>query len=1468
MISKQKTTSAALILLLLLALLPRPALAQLGSATGVIKLREQGGRETTEPRIRVCIIKEERYIQLMKERSPTIPCLSSTGTREDGSFKSRPMVRGPVIVWPEKDGFTKRGVGKATIPNSGTDGTIPVPLWLDQLPPRSASVAPGQEPQAAGTRRLSAGPYEPYIVLVRDTRDQEGQREKPEAGHAKDGQVNVDREQTQPTPTPEATILLRGKVTDSQNSPLGGADVSLHMFTTDAYNKSSLMLKEHATTGEKGEFEIHIPAEPGQGSYLFSITRDEYESYIVPLDVARQAFPACPAPTDCGSLVLNREDELSDEEESLVTTEEAALRYIFTPEIMQRLPLPGFRSFDAFVLLAPGVLPPPESSGAGGLGLAPGFGSPGQFSVNGLRSRENNFTFDGSDNNDEDVGTRRQGFVVLSPQPVESLEELQVITALRDARFGRNIGGEINALTKTGGGEYHGSIYGFITSNRLNARDAFDREFGPDASTLTLRSSSDNVPVLLDGRPLTVTNTAGGADRLTRTQAGFTGGGPFPGLSNTFLFGSFEQLRLRGDKESHFAVPTVAQRGAFGTGETGFLVRSFNPPIVPLFPASAPGNAIFSLYPFPNDPGGPYGANTYTTVLPRDADAVRFSAKLNTQFGQQDPERDFKWWRFFWASGGDTLAGRYNFTQEKSIIPVTGDAIYSAQRPRVRTQNMAFFLNRELAPNLFDSIRFSFGRTRLSFKEVRDPSLIPSTFFPDTPFLLNAPLRLNVTAPTPAGGLNSPAYISAASAAGTALLSDRIGYSGITTTEQLTGPLGQIVLPGFSPLGVDPTYFPQARANNTIQIADTLTFNRVRHVFTFGFDIRKTQINSDLERGFRPRAVFNGLVTSLPASILEQNITIPGGGRRPSGVFTPTTLAAMGAPTGLFQTLAYVPNGSVGLRFTQGNLFLQDDWHVHERLRLFLGLRYELNTVPNSVGGRLERAFDPGELRKNVDAAYTECLGVQKVQRCDAFKAALLAAFPADFKVTFGSDRNDFNARIGFAWDPFGDRKTAVRGGFGTYSGQFNGLIMGQSSSVFPDFLPINTGTFPLFNRIFNLNTIESPRPAFLFNLANPLLRQLDPTLGVLATGSLNTIPPGVNPISLLINRLALLPLNNLTENFPHMSLDLVLPQKELATPYSIQYGITLERQFGKNTLVSVGYVGTRGYKLVRVTTPDQGINRSRFGSSIITVAPQSHTQPTLPVFGGELLPPAAQIVHDSLSIPRTIFGSSASSSYNSLQVEVRKRYANRFQFGSALTYSHSIDDASDYLETAGSFALPQNSLDISERGSSNFDIRLRSVSNFIADAPGGWQIAGIITLQGGQPFTVNSAFDVNADGNLTDRLNRTDGLVRGDAGDGVQLRLADGVSPFDLLAAPGSDGVVGRNTFRGPRLLNFDFAVTKQFGLGDGRNIQLRTEVFNLFNRTHFAIPDRILESPEFGRSVRTTLPARTVQFAFKYVF
>lgn len=1277
----------------------------------------------------------------------------------------------------------------------------------------------------------------------------------------------------------ERKYTLKGQTLDSKQEHITDAEVIL--YERHPAFKSPRMLAQSLTDGE-GNFRLPLPEDIKDKTLSLSVTSEGYLPHTVllkpdKLKLGEQLPGEVVFELGIINLISESEEEIAEREQRLIETTEGARRYAFQPKLMQALPVAGSRSFDTFTFLVPGVAPPPPTLGTSGPGISPGVGTSGQFAINGLRSRENNFTIDGSDNNDEDIGTRRQGFVALTPQSIETLQEFQVVTLLADARFGRNIGGQINALTKYGTDELHGSFSGFFTSSRFNARDFFDQTSKGSPSSFILRRAADNAPVLLDGAPLVLRNPLEGKEPFTHRQASVVIGGPVKIVQNTFFFGSFERQDVRASEESHFAVPTVKQRGFYNTGDTGFRFDD----LAPAYPTSIPGNAIFSLYPFPNNPIGSYGENTYTSQLPADSRATFFSIKLDHSFEGNETAHQGPWWRAFFKLGaeGDQVTGRYNFTNDESILPVTGGALFSSLRPKVGTQNLAFFINRTLSRTTSDTIRFSFGRARLYFGEVRHPFLRPSSIVPNHPFLLNAPLLLNVTAPQGNGALSAPAYISGSSVRGRGALGS-IGGVPITQTEHLTGPLGQVIIPGFSPLGVDVNNFPQSRIDNTYQIADTITHIRARQIITFGFDFRKSLIDNTLDKNFRPLAVFNGLINDPPRVGSLRSLTAPDGSLISQSVLTGLSLAAAGTPTGFFQTLAVNPDSSTGIRFTQLSLFAQDGFNFKSNFRVTLGFRYNVNGTPTTDGGRVEKALDPAEIKRQSEAVAEACnsdpptfLNFQPRGRCDDLVGGITRAFPADFKLSFAANRSDLDGRIGFAWDISKMGHTVLRGGFGSYSGQFPGIVIDQSRNAFPDFLPLNFSGVPV-------RPNGSEPHIFFYNLANPLFSRSDPALNVIVPGSLNTLRPNISPLNLLVRQLY--GLDRIQDAPRAIGLNLVLPQKKLNYPYSLQAGLTLEHQFRGNYLAAISYVWTRGVRLLRVATPDLGLNsiqesaagvgrlRSHYGGDYL-----------YPEIQGYLSPPQSERLTDGLgggfTIARTLFESSASSSYNSLQIEVRKQ-GRVLRFGSAFTYSHTIDDASDFFDNAGAFALPQNSVRMSERASSNFDVRLRSVTHFVLDIPSlngnklmsGWQMAGIITAQTGQPYTVNSAIDVNRDGNLTDRLNRTDLLVRGDSSGGErnQLVLPEGVSPFALLAAPGQDGAIGRNTFRTSGLFTVDMSIGRNFNLGERQKLLLRTEVFNLFNHTHFGIPVRILEAPSFGSSVNTTVPARRLQFSLKFTF
>src|SRR5262249_2571207 len=151
-------------------------------------------------------------------------------------------------------------------------------------------------------------------------------------------------------------------------------------------------------------------------------------------------------------------------------------------------------------------------------------------------------------------------------------------------------------------------------------------------------------------------------------------------------------------------------------------------------------------------------------------------------------------------------------------------------------------------------------------------------------------------------------------------------------------------------------------------------------------------------------------------------------------------------------------------------------------------------------------------------------------------------------------------------------------------------------------------------------------------------------------------------------------------------------------------------------------------------------------------------------------------------------------SRYDSLQLQMRGRWRS-LQYHVAYTFAKATDDVSDVFDLAVAAALPQNSFNLAaERGPANFDASHRFSYSFICALSrfrdrnrayravfGGLQIAGTGQFQTGQPFTVNSIFDVNLDGNLTDRLNNTSGIqVTGDRAQPLRLTTSD---TFNMLA-------------------------------------------------------------------------------------
>jgi len=215
-------------------------------------------------------------------------------------------------------------------------------------------------------------------------------------------------------------------------------------------------------------------------------------------------------------------------------------------------------------------------------------------------------------------------------------------------------------------------------------------------------------------------------------------------------------------------------------------------------------------------------------------------------------------------------------------------------------------------------------------------------------------------------------------------------------------------------------------------------------------------------------------------------------------------------------------------------------------------------------------------------------------------------------------------------------------------------------------------------------------------------------------------------------------------------------------------------------------------------------------------------------------------------------------------------------QFRGSWVWSHAIDEVSDPFESRGFFSLPQDTTRLGlERASANFDIRHRVAGFVYWQLPASvWRgafrdftVTAIGEFQGGQPFTVNTSFDSNLDGNLTDRLDDISG-INVDPDSDWPLHIDPDRDIGDFLAGTGQSGQVGRNTFRSDGIASVDLAINRKFRFETDTSLDLRVEIFNLLNSKSFGIPIRILESPGFGRSFDTQISSRSVRLVLRLEF
>ena len=429
-----------------------------------------------------------------------------------------------------------------------------------------------------------------------------------------------------------------------------------------------------------------------------------------------------------------------------------------------------------------------------------------------------------------------------------------------------------------------------------------------------------------------------------------------------------------------------------------------------------------------------------------------------------------------------------------------------------------------------------------------------------------------------------------------------------------------------------------------------------------------------------------------------------------------------------------------------------------------------------------------------------------------------------DLTLTIGDPWHDnpslknFAPRIGMAWDPLGTGRTSVRAGFGVFHDQILPKYYFFSGSLNP---PFTTRT----------------------SIVNP-------------------------------------PFPNVIANFDtnaYIRAQLQTVNADLQTPYFVQFNGSVQRALGDNLDVTAGYVGSRGYNLIRLG--DANLAPETVVNGVKTYQPGAGRRN--PNFTG-----IWQRMTDARSF------------YNSLQVSVNRRYAQGWRAQLSYTLSESIDDASgiNSQDFSNNVQYVSDWYDLEhDRGLSAFHARHNLTANaswelpFAANRTGltgallrGWQVNGIATLRSGHPFTVELGF--NRSGNLN-----TTGFSRHERPDlkpgceenpvlGGWERYWD-VSCFQLPAV-NTRGNLGRNTLIGPGLVSIDASLVKSFPVGGSRTLQIKIEAFNLPNRANFAVPSgRIaftgvaadgspVVAPTWGRITSTVTTSRQIQVGAKLSF
>ncbi|MGC2828132.1 MAG: TonB-dependent receptor [Candidatus Acidiferrum sp.] len=1033
--------------------------------------------------------------------------------------------------------------------------------------------------------------------------------------------------------------------------------------------------------------------------------------------------------------------------------------------------------------------------------------------VNGQREDNNNFLIEGISATDYNVA---QATYVPLPNP-DVIQEFKVQTSLYDASQGRNGGGNVNAILKSGTREFHGDAYEFFRNDALNANDFFLNRDGQARPVVrqNIFGGSLGGPVVKEKLGYFFLNYQG-----TRQRSGDS-----PGTIISTNIPLLPAVRSVANLESAFNLPSIdpvlANAGGTGllqladnTGQFGAKTGFFIP--------SGQVAANCTVGCAPGLTNGNVNTGTFTISKPGTYNDDQFTSNWDREF----------------RNGQDKIAARFFFSDSESVLPFGGGDLQES-------------LGSTLASSISSaSLNFPFDTpVGARFLNLTETHLFSPTLVNELRFgFVHINDQLNNVAPVTASdlGIDRP-------------------------TNSVTDSIYKFVL-ATSGFEIGPAPFAnQHQDQNNYDVTDTVSWVKGRHVFRFGGEFTRANLNKLFPQVFNGELFFTNTPTNGPLA-------------------TPTTdfqNFLLGAPQ-----FSFGGGGVYNHQYRSNNyaVFAQDDWKIRNDLTLNLGLRTEI------FGAFHDNLCHIGNLDPSLASqgeypfVYPSCV-----------KGLNLAGLSGTANDTTLNNNysTGIGPRIGLAYDFLGHHNTTIRAGYGIYYVREDVGSVDQLSFQAP-FLPVAFGGGPpgCLSTFFSANATGSCAPNFN---ALPQAGTLDPTF-VPCLSVFQGFPGGDTTQAANYG-----PASGSACPGPLLSTNIFGLQvpRHFVVPNTQQWNLTIQRALGKEWVLEVGYVGTHAVHLRETRDNLQAQNASPANPVDINNSTYCNPNPcviTTNTFANAVARSLYQGINGYSGFQ--LFADDAYSHYNSLQTTLSRRWGAGY-FQAAYTFSKSTD-ATSTGNTAFNTAFNNESTLAASRGLSDFDRTHRLVVSYRYDLPffkgekgakkallSDWALSGITILQSGAPFSVTDSGAGTAflgagftPGTLTASLASGSTLASGLSSGSIGNRVTNGylnpnaftpaaeLYPAQCLVDSNycttGFGNLGRNIYRGPRQQNWDFSLIKNFKLTERQSLRFTADFFNLWNHANFGNPTvtDVEAGSSFGLITSTVGTPRLIQFSLRYAF